>query len=129
MKKMLALFSVIALSQAISFAYINEDTSTLIDSLDRQGFSISTQEIVDTAVMQAQGEGTNYVRRFQEIEHKNWFSKFYTRAKIYTDTAQDDGKFGMHQINFTNSWDSENTDYSSRFKKMPKQAVEEIENL
>ena len=45
----------------------------------------------------------------------------YTSLKLYVDPIQDDGNFGQHQVNFTNTWTGDETHYSTRAK--------EVENL
>ena len=107
MKKVLVLFSMMALASSASFAYIQESSN--IDSLRRQGYSESMLKVVDVVKYKNQGDNGNYQRVFNKKPNTG-----YSALKIYWDPYQDDGDFGSHQINFTNTWMGDETPYSSR---------------
>ena len=115
MKKILALFGFTVLLSGISFAAIEENSTADIDVLRSQGFSESALQIVDTVKFRNQGIG-KYKKRFARKKESP-----YSTVKVYVDPIQDDGNFGEHQINFTNTWKGNETDYSA--------SKEEIENL
>lgn len=109
MKKIIALFAVTLLGAGLTHAEVNEFETSNIDVLRSQGYSESTLRIVDKVNYQNK-YGKNYQKRFVE---KNAKKSPYTYIKLYVDPTQDDGKFGEHQINFTNTWNGDETHYSS----------------
>ena len=54
----------------------------------------------------------------------------YYRIKTYIDPIQDDNLFGEHQINYTNSWNGDETRYTSKkyhyTDTTPAQAIENL---
>ena len=114
MKKILAFLGVIVVSTGVSFAVIHEDKTSDIDVLRQQGFSESALQVVDIAKFHNQAG-----------KYKKQFSKksqgVYSTLKVYVDPIQDDGDFGEHQVNFSNTWKGNETNYSS--------SKEVIENL
>ena len=120
MKKVLVLFGAIILSTGISFGEIQEGTTSDIDNLRRQGFSESMLEVVDTArYHDSNGKTSRYFDR-----SRNKLGRGYSSIKNYIDPGQDDGLFGDHQIQFSNSWDWGKNRYAVRKKK-----VQKTENL
>ena len=107
MKKILML-SIIALMTSAVYASYNEYETANIDTLKKQGYSESTLQIVDTARFYNQGQNGNYERRYKDQGKKTKY--FY--VKNYFDLIQDDAKFGEHEINFTNSWNGDETHYT-----------------
>lgn len=110
MKKLLVLFGAIAVIPA--YAYINESEISSPEILGRQGFSRSTLEVVDTVKYRSQGSGKRKQRYFTRREGRG-LGKAYTYIKNYIDPIQDDGIFGEHSINYTNTWNGDDTRYSS----------------
>ena len=109
MKKIMTLLSVMVLSTATSFAFISETQNSDLNALRAQGYSESTIRIMDTIKAKNQGLAGNYKREYTLPKESP-----YTRVKLYFDLAQDDDRFGEHQINYTNSWNDDDTHYSTR---------------
>ena len=122
MKKILLSLGVIALAAGSSFAYIIEGTTSDISTLDKQGFSRSTLEAVDWVSYRNGGADDKYVRRF--VRKRNFFGRIYQGIKVYTDPVQDDGRFGDHHIEFSNTWFGNDVFYSSDLRKN-----KQLENL
>ena len=121
MKKLVLLFGVMILSGGMSFAVLEEGKSSDIDTLRSQGFSESMLEVVDTARSHdSNGQSLRYFDR-----SKNKMGRGYSSIKKYIDPMQDDGRFGEHQIHFSNSWDWGRNGYALRRKKV----VQQTENL
>ena len=121
MKKLSVLLGVIILSSGISFASIDDNATSDIDLLRNQGFSESMLEVVDVAKSH---DSNNTSKRYYTSRSKRKMGRAYSTIKTYIDPVQDDGLFGEHQINFSNSWDYNKNKYSSRYKK-----VKTTENL
>ena len=102
MKKLLVLFGVMALLPMASFAYYYENETADINK----------------------GQNGTYTRRYQQKSPKGKLGNAYTYLKRYVDPFQDDGKFGEHQINFTNTWMDDTTHYSSALEE--KSTVENL---
>ena len=68
--------------------------------------------VLDTVKSNNQSKGELYVRDFQQPQRTK-LGNFYHNLKVYFDPSQDDGKFGEHEIDFTNSWQGDHTKYSS----------------
>lgn len=121
MKKLIILSAMLVFASNIGFAAQDGSEMSSIDSLRAQGYSEHTLKILDTV---------NYMNKHGNYEtyyvdkKENPIGKFYTKAKLYTDVAQDDGKFGMHEINYTNSFFGEETSYTTRKVKRS-----DVENL
>ncbi len=124
MKKLLVLFGVMALLPMASFAYYYENETADIDVLKAQGYSDSALMIVDLTNDINKGQNGTYTRRYQQKSPKGKLGNAYTYLKRYVDPFQDDGKFGEHQINFTNTWMDDTTHYSSALEE--KSSVENL---
>ena len=120
MKKIIALFTTMLIATSVSFAAIDENKTGDIDVLRKQGFSESTLRIMDTVNYQSKGISKKYQRRFVKEERPS----AYTAVKLYFDPVQDDDNFGEHQINFTNTWNGDETRYTTR--KVEKKPVENL---
>ena len=121
MRKVFVLLSIAALSMGASFASINDNATSDIDLLRNQGFSESILEVIDTA---RNHDSNGVTPRYYTSRSKNKLGRGYTSFKTYIDPVQDDGLFGDHQINFSNSWTWGRNRYSSKYRK-----VNTVENL
>ncbi len=126
MKKALLILGLLMVSQTLVFAYYNENETASIDALKAQGFSESTLRGMDTAIYHNKGINENYVKYYQPKQSNSKIGKAYTALKLYVDPSQDDGKFFEHQINFTNTWTGDPTDYSFRTESRNKNYVENL---
>lgn len=124
MKKLFVLFGIFAFLGSASFAYYYENETLNPEILKAQGFSDSAIRITDKVHSFNEGIHGDYQRRFKR-QDKNKLGKGYTYIKNYIDPYQDDGWFGEHQINFTNTWAGDSTHYSTPEK--PTSGV--VENL
>jgi len=115
MKKILALFGVTILLGSASFAAIEENSTANIEILRSQGFSESALQVIDTVKFHNQEPG-KYKKHFARKKEGP-----YSTLKLYVDPIQDDGEFGEHQVNFTNTWKGNETNYST--------SKESVENL
>jgi len=120
MKKILGLFGVLALASSISFAAIYENDTALPELLKTQGYSQATLEMVDTTAAMHRGPEGNYERRFQSKVDTDNKLRVYKHIKRYIDPVQDDGLFGEHAINFSNSWQGDDTHYTHMKEMKPK---------
>ena len=118
MKKIMALLGISTFMFASSLAYVEENKTADIDLLRSQGYSESTLRVVDTVKSLNRNKNGDYQRRFR----KN--TTPYSRVKAYIDPIQDDDNFGEHQINYTNSWNGDETRYTTTKREM-----KPIENL
>ena len=123
MKKISILFGVLFISSLSCFAYLDESTTSEIDTLRAQGYSESMLQIADFVNEKNKGINGNYERRYVPVRRDGKVGA-YSKLKIYFDPVQDDGKFGEHQINFTNTWLGDTAPYSSQLREK-----EVIENL
>ena len=123
MKKITALFAATLLSIGASYAVMTDTQTTEIDTLRSQGYSESALRVIDTVKANNQGPTGKYQKYFTP-KKSNIFGKAYSNVKNYVDTAQDDGKFGQHQINFTNTFMNEGAEYG-----YPTVESNNIENL
>ena len=121
MKKLSVLLGVIILSTGVGFASMNDNETSDIDLLRTQGFSESTLEVIDMA---RNHDSNNGYKRYYTSRGKNKLGRAYSSIKKYVDPIQDDGRFGEHQIQYSNSWDWGRNKYSSRYRK-----VQQTENL
>ena len=121
MKNLSVLLGVIILSSGMSFGAINDNATSDIDLLRNQGYSESILEVVDTAKSH---DSNGLTPRYYTSRGKNKLGRGYTSLKTYIDPVQDDGLFGDHQINFSNSWTWGRNKYSSKYRK-----VNTVENL
>ena len=94
-----------------------------IDILRSQGYSESALRTVDAIKANNQGPTGKYQTHFVQ-KKSNIFGRAYTTIKNYFDTTQDDGQFGNHQINFTNTFMNETAEYG-----YPTVERNDIENL
>ena len=123
MKKLSVLLGAIILSTGVSFAYMDDGQTSNIDVLRSQGYSEAILHVVDTARNHdSNGITPRYYKR--SMNNGKRLGKGYSVLKTYVDPAQDDGLFGEHQINFSNSWDWGRNKYSARYKK-----INEVESL
>lgn len=106
MKKIIALLGFIIAVAPVSLASIDEDKTGNIELLRQQGYSESTLKVLDTN--RSQTQRSNYKRQFARKGQTP-----YHYIKTYLDPYQDDNYFGEHQINFTNSWNDDETHYTS----------------
>ena len=111
MKKLLFSLTALLINTSISYAYMEASNMTNIDAVRKQGFSESTVRVLDTTKSHHQGDDSRYTRRF-----KLKTSPYYY-LRSYVDPGADDGKFGEHQINFSNSWSGDFTRYDSPLKE------------
>ena len=123
MKKILILSGLFLISTLGCFAYYDENQSSKVDTLRAQGYSENMLRVMDLVNAKNQGINSSYVRRFQPKTQSGKMSA-YQKVKVYFDPIQDDGLFGEHQINFSNSWMGDDNSYSS-----PLQEREVVENL
>ena len=124
MKKLLVLFGVMAFVPMMAFAYYLEDETSTVDVLRAQGYSDSALMMVDLVNDTNKGSNSTYVRHFQPKTPESKLGNAYSYLKRYVDPFQDDGKFGEHQINFTNTWMDDTTHYST-----PLEEKSSVENL
>ncbi len=108
MKKITALLGFIALLSTVSFAEITTKQTADFDYLKTQGFSESTLHVVDTARAHTEG-----VDGYQKKYRDDGRVRPYKAIKLYFDPAQEDDKFGEHQIEFSNTWVGDNTFYTT----------------
>ena len=118
MKKILVLFGIIAITPMCSFAYLDEYETANINTLEAQGYSQSMLQAVDWANYRNRGVHGKYVRHYQQ-KNSNALGRAYQRLKVYFDPIQDDGTFGDDYIQFSNTWMSNDTKYSSDVEKNP----------
>ena len=116
MKKIMILLGIMTLAVNVSFADLEENNTSNINILRSQGYSESALRIIDTIKSKNQGPTGRYKKHFSDAKETP-----YTALKLYVDPIQDDGHFAEHQINFTNTWNGDETEYSTR--------VQEVENL
>ena len=112
MKKILVLLGIVTLAQASTMAYIYENETSSMKTLRSQGYSESTLEAVDYANYVSRNHNGKYIRHFQKKEG-NILGRAYQKLKVYVDPSQDDGNFGSHHIEFSNTWSGDRTHYSS----------------
>ncbi len=110
MKKITALLAVTLLSIGASNAAMTDSQTTDIEILRSQGYSETALRAIDAIKANNQGPTGKYQKHF--TPKKNPFGNAYTKVKNYVDTAQDDGQFGNHQINFSNTFMNDNAGYS-----------------
>lgn len=107
MKKILVLLGVMAFSTTLSHAVMNDNETTDISILRSQGYSESALKVIDTVRhLNTNGE---YKSQFEKK-----FRGPYYYIKNYWDPIQEDNSFAEHQINFANSWNGDETRYTSK---------------
>ena len=80
----------------MSFAYVEEFTSSDNASLQGKGYSQAALQLVDTARMKTQGAEKDYVPFYsRQFYSKNPLVNWYQVATHYLDPAQDEVVFGM----------------------------------
>ena len=114
MKKILAFVGIMALSATASYAFYTESNTSSVDMLRRQGYSESALRVVDTVKYNARGTNGKYQKRFIPVAQNSKIGRSYSYLKSYIDPIQDDGEFAQHQINFTNTWNGDETHYSQK---------------
>lgn len=112
MRKILVLFGALTFVSLSAGAFLDEDKTANIDTLKIQGFSNSTLQIVDWARYRNQDANLKYVKYYKE-KNNGKLGRIYQAIKIYTDPIQDDGKFGDHHIEFSNTWRGDEPSYAS----------------
>ena len=112
MKKIFALLCFTLIIPTVAFSYLYENETSNPQVLKEQGFSRSMLEVVDWANYRNTDKTSHYVRYYQPKDHK-YLGKVYSRIKQYVDPIQDDGFFGDRQIEFSNTWNSDLTRYST----------------
>ena len=117
MKKTLVICSLLSACTLASYAFLDENKTSDINGLREQGFSESMLKTVDMVNDNNKGINGNYVRYFTKKTPASTVSNAYNRLKLYVDPIQDDGKFGEHQINFSNTWTGDETSYSSQLEE------------
>jgi len=115
MKKLL-LTGILMSMPFYAMAYIDEGKTADIDYMRAQGYSESTLQIVDMQNERHLGQNNHYVRHFQPKKHRG-LGKAYEELKTYWDPSQDDGRFGRHEIEYSNTWQGDKTFYSSEIKE------------
>ena len=115
MKKFAITLCLVLCATGATFAYYEEDTMQKIDVLRAQGFSESTIQTVDVATKLNRGRNGKTTSTFAKKRGKNALGRSYTAIKNYFDPLQDDGNFGEHQIQFTNTWNSDVPEYANKF--------------
>lgn len=123
MKKIFALFGFVALSASVSMAFVYDDQSAQVDVLKKQGYSQSTLEIVDKSLYMQRGQSGNYEKKFVQ-KGRTKKGNVYHQIKTYVDPMQDDGKFGEHKIEFSNTWQGDETYYTSPLRE--KNQIEDL---
>ncbi len=115
MKNLKNIFLLLAFSMTplMAYASIGADRTSDVDTLRLQGYSESALKIMDDVKYRSQGENKSYQKRFVKKEG-NAFGRGYTKVKNYVDPIQDDNTFGEHQINFSNTWNGDEPEYSTR---------------
>jgi hypothetical protein len=119
MKKIMTVLGILSLSATMTFAALDELETSEITTLRSQGYSESTLRAVDTVKYKNQGPAGRYKRHFSTAPASK-----YQYIKLYFDPIQDDDNFGEHQINFANTWNSDETHYTTR-----KYENEPVDNL
>ena len=117
MKKTLVICALLSSCTLSSFAYVDENKTSDISGLRAQGFSESMLKTVDLVNEKNKGINGTYVRYFTKKVPASTASNAYNELKLYVDPIQDDGIFGEHQINFTNTWKGDETTYSSQLEE------------
>jgi len=121
MKKLLILPALALFLTNMSFAAIDDNDTSNIDRLRNQGYSEHTLRVLDN--VKYMNQHGNYETYYVDKD-QNPFGRAYTKLKLYVDLAQDDNKFGMHQINYTNTFFGDETDYATR--KVRRSEIEDL---
>ena len=104
MRKIALLLALIVTTQ-MSFAYVEEYTTSDIKTLTGTGYSQSALKVIETSRITKQGAEKDYVPFYStEIYSDNPIVKWYQVAKRYVDPAQNSNFFGTREINYENSW-------------------------
>lgn len=104
MKKLALTLCLAIAATSASYAFYLENDTHEIDTLRAQGFSESTIQVVDTATTHNKGKNARNRTHYVYKGGDNPIGRSYSRIKWYFDPAQDDGRFGSHQINISNTW-------------------------
>lgn len=115
MKKIALMLSLFVISTGISSAYLYSGELSNVDTLREQGFSESTLQVVNTVSFHNKGKHRDEQRMILPMRSRNPFGRAYTAVKNYIDPAQDDGLFGEHQIEYTNTWNSDLPGYARKY--------------
>ncbi len=120
MKKLFVLFGIFAFLGGASFAYYYENETLYPETMKAQGYSNTMILVTDKTHAFNEGIHSNYQRKFQRPKRQNFLGRSYYYLKNYVDPLQDDGLFGEHQINFSNTWTDETTKYATPEKSTTK---------
>ncbi len=130
MKKIFILSSILLFSTGLSFAWISENDTNALDTLERQGYSESTLKIMDLVNYTNQGKNGDYQKVYSKKTSDSKIGRGYEKLKYYFDPIQDDQEFGQHEINFTNNWMGDKNMYTSKDGVIEERAEEEtVEDL
>lgn len=114
MKKVLVLFGALSIAMLPALAYIPESETASVETLKKQGYSESALKALDYVNATSQGSDVDckYVR-YYKTKKGNIVGRGYSSLKRYFDPAQDDGEFGHHQVEFSNTWQGDEPRYAS----------------
>ena len=112
MKKILLALGIISVLQLCASAYLYENETSAVSTLEAQGYSKSALEAVDWVNSRNGGKHSKYVRHYNQKKN-GILGRAYQALKLYVDPAQDDGRFGDHEIEYSNTWLGNSTHYSS----------------
>ena len=120
MKKLFFLFSITMVTTGVVFASVDSNDLTSLKVLEQQGYSIPALQMVDTAKSKnSYDNDVKYVRVYKKKK------SVYQALKNYFDPIQDDGEFGEHKIEFSNTWNGDTPDrYVTPLK--PKKNIESL---
>ena len=104
----------------VVFASIDSNDLTNLKVLEQQGYSIPAIHMVDAE--KSKNSYDNDVK-YERVYKKK--KSVYQALKNYFDPIQDDGEFGEHKIEFSNTW---NGDTPARYVS-PLRPVKKVESL
>jgi len=126
MKKVIIALSLLTLTCGVSSAYYYSTETSSVDVLEAQGYSENTLITVDKANKYNGGLYSSYQKQFRKKSPDNKFSNAYTKLKNYVDPIQDDGDFYDHEVNFTNTWNSDKVEYAYPYERINKSKTENL---
>lgn len=95
MKRIFCLLLISIISTTVGFCAISNRDLINPTYMKNQGYSKETTRIVGEQVFSPKKD---------KFAHKNNARKFWNQFNNYFDPAHDDGRFGYHDINPSNSW-------------------------
>ena len=113
MKKNILVLLAVAMMPLGAYATIMENTTSDVDTLRLQGFSESALKMMDDVRYRNQGADGKYQKQFVKKD-SNRLGRAYTKLRTYVDPIQEDDTFGEHQVNFSNTWNGDEPEYSNR---------------